>query len=219
MTPANLRHRLAVYLVAGPDDTPVPLADAVAAALDGGVTCVQLRAKQLGGYDLYRRAVQLKHLCEPYGALFIVNDRLDVALAARADGVHLGTSDLPVDVARRLSPPGFLIGFSPQTLDDVRAARPLGADYVGLGPVYPTGSKADAQSPLGLDGLRPQLAAARLPAVAIGGINTANAAAVIAAGADGVAVISAILGASDLTLAAAELAAVVSGALAARAHD
>ena len=216
MTADDLRPRLAVYLVADPDATETPLIDAVQAALDGGATMVQLRAKRLGGYDLYRRATQLKFLCEQYGALFVVNDRLDIALVTGADGVHLGASDLPVDVARELAPPGFLIGFSPKTLDDVAAAARLGADYVGLGPVFPTGSKADAQPPIGIDGLRQQIAVARVPTVGIGGITVANAEAVVAAGADGVAVISAILGAVDPTAATADLAAAVARGVAAR---
>ena len=216
MTPNELRRKLEVYLVADPEATTLPLVDAVQAALDGGATAVQFRAKHLGGYDLFRRAGQLKFLCAQYGALFIVNDRLDVALAVEADGVHLGTSDLPVDVARAMSPPGFVIGFSPQTLDDVAAAGRLGADYSGLGPVFPTGSKADAQPPLGVDGLRRQVDASPLPTVGIGGITTGNACGVIAAGADGVAVISAILGADDLNQATKDLARAVAQALADR---
>jgi thiamine-phosphate diphosphorylase len=213
VTQDELRQRLAVYLVADPEATQELLVDAVQAALDGGATAIQLRAKRLGGYDLYRRATQLTFLCDQYGALFVVNDRLDIALAAGAGGVHLGTSDLPVDIARSLAPPGFVIGFSPQTMDDIQAAPHLGADYVGLGPVFPTGSKADAQPPLGLDGLRQQVAESRLPSVGIGGITAGNAAEVVAAGADGVAVISAILGASDPTRATAELVAVVGRAV------
>jgi thiamine-phosphate pyrophosphorylase len=191
-----LRERLRIYLVADPEATD-DLIDATQASLDGGATCVQLRAKNLGGYDFWRRSMTLKRLCEEYGALFIVNDRLDVALACGADGVHVGVSDLPVDVVRGMVPPGFIIGFSPQSDDDVTAAAPLGADYVGLGPVYATGSKADAGPPLGLDGLARQVARCRVPAVGIGGITIDNAAAVMAAGAEGVAVISAILKAPD----------------------
>ncbi|MCC6315326.1 MAG: thiamine phosphate synthase [Thermomicrobiales bacterium] len=213
---ATLRERLAVYLVADPEATSRPLLDDVQAALDGGATCVQLRAKRLDGYDLWRLATTMKFLCAQFGALFFVNDRLDVALAAGADGVHLGTSDLPPDVARTLTPPGFLIGFSPKTLDDVTATARLGADYAGLGPVFPTGSKADAQSPIGLDGLRAQVAACRVPTVGIGGITIANAPEVIGAGADGVAVISAILGTEDPAAATEALAREVNTALAAR---
>lgn len=216
MSPEELRRRLAVYLVADPDATAEPLVDAVQAALDGGATAVQLRAKRLDGYDFYRLAGQLTFLCDQFGALFVVNDRLDIALAVGAGGVHLGRRDLPVDVARGMTPAGFVIGFSPQTLDDVRATARLGADYAGLGPVFPTGSKADAQPPIGAAGLGEQVAALGLPAVGIGGITVANAPAVIAAGADGVAVISAILGAADPTRATADLAAAVSGALAER---
>lgn len=211
-----LRAHLAVYLVADPEATAMPLVEAVQAALDGGVTAVQLRAKRLGGYDQFRRASQLVFLCEQYQALFIVNDRLDIALAVGAAGVHLGTSDLPVDVARRMVPPGFVIGFSPQSVDDVEAAAQLGADYVGIGPVFATGSKDDAQAPLGLDGLSRQIAASRVPTVAIGGITATTAGDIIAAGAAGVAVISAILGAADPTEAAQNLSTTVSRALGSR---
>jgi thiamine-phosphate pyrophosphorylase len=218
VTADELRRKLAVYLVADPEATETALVDAVQEALEGGATVVQLRAKNLGGYDLHRRAAQLKFLCHQYGALFVVNDRLDIALAAGADGVHLGASDLPVDVARRLAPAGFVIGFSPKTLDDVAAAAQIGADYVGLGPVFPTGSKSDAQPPIGIAGLRRQVEIARLPAVGIGGITVANAAEVVATGVDGVAVISAILGATDVAVATADLAAAVGRGLAQRSR-
>jgi thiamine-phosphate pyrophosphorylase len=205
----ELRDRLAVYLVADPEGTSRSLLDDVQAALDGGATCVQLRAKRLGGYDAWRLATTLRDLCAQSDALFVVNDRLDVALAVGADGVHLGVADLPVDVARAMSPPGFLIGFSPQSLDDVHATEPLGADYAGLGPVFATGSKADAGPPLGLGGLRLQAAACRVPTVAIGGISLRVAEDTVAAGVDGVAVISAILGADDPAQATRDLAAAV----------
>jgi thiamine-phosphate pyrophosphorylase len=202
----ELRDRLAVYLVADPEGTSRPLLDDVQAALSGGATCVQLRAKRLEGYDFWRVATTLRALCAESDALFIVNDRLDVALAVEADGVHLGVSDLPVDVARAMTPPGFVIGFSPQTMDDVRATAQLGADYAGLGPVYATGSKDDAGEPIGLAGLRTQVAACQTPTVAIGGITLGNAEATVAAGVDGLAVISAILRAEDPERATRELA-------------
>jgi thiamine-phosphate pyrophosphorylase len=215
--PSNeLRDRLAVYLVADPDGATRPLLDDVQAALAGGATSVQLRAKRLDGYDFWRLALPLRALCAESDALFIVNDRLDIALAVEADGVHLGVHDLPVDVARAICPPGFVIGFSPQSLDDVRSTGPLGADYAGLGPVFATGSKSDAGMPIGLDGLRAQTESCRVPTVAIGGISLANAAATIAAGADGVAVISAILGADEPEQATVGLAAAVRAGLAER---
>ncbi len=212
----ELRDRLAVYLVADPEGTPRSLLDDVQAALSGGATCVQLRAKRLGGYDAWRVATTLRALCAESDALFIVNDRLDIALAVEADGVHLGVSDIPVDVARAMTPPGFVIGFSPQTMDDIRATAQLGADYAGLGPVFATGSKDDAGAPIGLAGLRSQSAACHVPTVAIGGITLANAADTVAAGVDGVAVISAILGTDDPEQATEELASAVRSGLARR---
>lgn len=215
----ELRDRLAVYLVADPEGTGRSLLDDVQAALDGGVTCVQLRAKRLEGYDFWRLATTLRAFCAQSDALFVVNDRLDVALAVDADGVHLGVSDLPVDVTRSMTPPGFLIGFSPQTLDDVLATAPLGADYAGLGPVFPTGSKHDAGNPIGLDGLRALAAACQTPTVAIGGISLANAEDAVAAGAVGVAVISAILRADDPATAARQLASAVRAGLMRQGRD
>ncbi len=192
----ELRERLRVYLVSDPEATD-DLIGATQASLDGGATCVQLRAKHLDGYDFWRRAVTLKTLCGQYGALFIINDRLDIALACGADGVHVGVSDLPVDVVRGMVPAGFIIGYSPQTDEHVMASARMGADYVGLGPVYATGSKANAGAPLGIAGLKLQLAISPVPVVGIGGITIANAPEVMATGADGVAVISAILKAAD----------------------
>jgi thiamine-phosphate pyrophosphorylase len=131
----------------------------------------------------------------------------------RADGVHLGEHDLPIDVARELAGPSFIIGSSPKNVEQAETARVQGADYVGLGPVYATGSKGDAGAPIGLEGMAEQIAAAKLPAVGIGGITIANATEVILAGADGVAVISAIQGAADPGQATADLAAAVRAGL------
>ncbi len=188
----DLADRLALYLVADPDATSRDLLDDVQAALAGGVTCVQLRSKTHEGYDLWRLSMALKRICEEFDALFIVNDRVDVAIASNADGVHLGVGDLPIDITRSMTPPGFIIGFSPDTMDDVRATRRLGADYAGIGPVFATGSKGDAGSPIGLDGLAIKAAAVDVPTVGIGGISLETAPSVIRAGAVGVAVIGAI---------------------------
>ena len=193
----ELRARLAVYYVADPEQTGRDILALVAAALAGGATAVQLRAKAMGGRDLYELAVPMREQCQAAGALFFVNDRVDVAMAVAADGVHVGVQDLPLEATRRLVGNAAIIGYSPLDLADLAAARARGADYVGLGPVYATGSKADAQAPLGLQGLAIQAAAADMPAVAIGGIGVETAEAVVAAGVDGVAVISAIQNASD----------------------
>jgi thiamine-phosphate pyrophosphorylase len=134
-----------------------------------------------------------------------VNDRLDVALQTGADGVHLGQADMPLKFARRVAPKEFVIGISAGTLQEALDAERDGADYVGLGPIFPTQSKSDAGADCGLDLLREVKSRVSIPVVAIGGIGTGNAAAVIAAGADGIAVISAVVSQDDVTGAARRL--------------
>jgi thiamine-phosphate pyrophosphorylase len=202
----ELRERLAVYFVADPEQTDRDVVALVDAALAGGVTAVQLRAKLMGGREMYDLALVLRDLCRAAGALFFVNDRVDVAMASGADGVHVGAKDLPLTETRRLVGRGTIVGFSPLDMEHVLAAKPGGADYVGLGPVFGTASKADAQPELGLFALAEQAAAAGLPAVGIGGIDVANAGSVIRAGVDGVAVISAIQSVPDPRQAAQSLA-------------
>ena len=203
---AALRDRLSVYFVADPEQTDRDFLALVADALAGGATAVQLRAKRMAGREMYELAVAMRECCQAAGALFFVNDRVDVAMACGADGVHVGVHDLPLAETRRLVGEALIVGYSPLEMGDVLEAKPGGADYVGLGPVFSTASKADAQPPLGLDGLTTQVAAAGLPAVGIGGIDLSNAEAVIRSGVDGVAVISAIEHAADPKLAAAALA-------------
>jgi thiamine-phosphate pyrophosphorylase len=202
----ELRQRLSVYYVADPEQTERDFLTMVDGALAGGVTALQLRAKQMGGREMYDLAVVLRDRCRAAGALFFVNDRVDVAMACQTDGVHVGVNDLPLEQTRRLVGRAMIVGYSPLTMADVRAARPGGADYVGLGPVFGTASKADAQPELGLMALAEQAAAADLPSVGIGGIDVATAGAVIRAGTDGVAVISAIQHASNPKRAAESLA-------------
>ncbi|MGH2616443.1 MAG: thiamine phosphate synthase, partial [Thermomicrobiales bacterium] len=182
------------------------------AALAGPVTALQLRAKRMGGREMFDLARMLQSRCRPTGVLFFVNDRVDIAMTAGADGVHVGMHDLPLETTRQLIGQGMVLGFSPLEMADVIAAKGGGADYVGLGPVFGTASKVDAQPPLGLAALAGQVHAANLPAVGIGGITIANAAEVIRAGADGVAVISAIQGAPDAKQAAESLVSTVNQA-------
>ncbi|MDP9364197.1 MAG: thiamine phosphate synthase [Chloroflexota bacterium] len=203
--PGELAARLAVYLVADPDATRRNLVEDVVAAVEGGATAVQLRAKRLSDREAWGLAIQLRQECRARGALFLVNDRVDLALAAQTDGVHLGMTDLPLAMARWLGGPGFVLGYSPETVDDAADAARQSADYVGLGPVFATWSKNDAGTPIGLGGLAERVEAAGMPAVGIGGITVGNAGEVIRAGAVGVSVISAILGAADPRKAAAEL--------------
>ncbi|WP_052311029.1 thiamine phosphate synthase [Rubrivivax gelatinosus] len=181
----------------------------VAAAVRGGVRCVQLREKRLGTRAFVERARALKALLAPLRVPLVVNDRVDVALAIGADGVHLGQSDMPVEDARRLLPAEVFIGWSVETLDDVRRAAALPLDYLGTSPVFATATKTDAAPPWGLEGLRAAREATALPLVAIGGLHAGNAALAIAHGADSVAVVSAICAAADPEAAARELARVV----------
>jgi thiamine-phosphate diphosphorylase len=202
----ELRERLSVYFVADPEQTDRDFLAMVDDALAGGISSLQLRAKRMQGREMYDLAVALCERCRSAGTLFFVNDRVDIAVAVDADGVHVGMNDLPLDATRRLVGRNMIVGFSPQAMADVVPAKSSGADYVGLGPVFGTASKVDAQPELGLSVLAEQAAAAGLPSVGIGGIDDANAGAVIRAGVDGVAVISAIQSAPNVRQAAKSLA-------------
>lgn len=204
---------LRVYLIAGTQDAPGGLLETVEAALLGGVTAVQLREKSGTDLDILRLAERVRELCHDHGAAFFVNDRVDLALAAGADGVHLGVDDLPIPAARRMGGPKFGIGFSPDTDTGARSARLEGANYLGVGPVFGTTSKSDAGAAIGLGQLERRASIAELPVVGIGGIDAENAASVIRAGAAGVAVMSAILQAENPAAAAAALRKAVDDAL------
>ena len=176
------------------------------AALDGGARLIQLRDKtrQIGLQLPVAEALQT--LCQERGALFIVNDHVDLALAAGADGAHVGQKDLPVAVVRRLVPREMVIGCSTNNAEEARRAEADGADYVSVGRLFPTGSKDDTR-PATTDTLRAVKAAVSLPVCAIGGIDESNIDAVIEAGADMVAVIAAVIAAQDVATAARRLAA------------
>ena len=182
-----------------------PLAAIVREAVAGGVTCVQLREKNLETREFLEEARALRAATRELGVPLIINDRAEIALAVGADGVHLGQRDLPLPAARKLGPPGWLIGVSAESVADAVRAEREGADYVGVSPVFATPTKTDHAPPLGLEGLRTIRAAVKIPLVAIGGIQTGNARDVIRAGADGLAVVSAILAAESPRAAAAEL--------------
>ncbi len=210
---AGLARRLALYLVADPEQTNRSLLDDIADALAGGVTAVQLRAKTLGDREALWLARKVRELCTEASVLFIVNDRIDIALASGADGVHLGVDDLPLESARQIGGEGFVIGFSPETDSQTSEAAERGADYLGVGPVYGTKSKDDAGAAIGLDVLRKRAHLAGIPLIGIGGITTENATAVIEAEAVGVAVVGSILRSDDPRVAASRLATVVRNAL------
>lgn len=179
--------------------------DIAQAALEGGATMVQLRDKELSSRGLLDLALAIRRLTRLHGATFIVNDRLDIALACEADGVHLGQDDLPIEMARGALGPETLIGASVKTPEEAQAAQGAGASYLGVGPVFPTESKADAGEAIGLAGLRAIAHATALPILAIGGLTCDNVADVIRAGAQGVAVIAAVAEAPDMSAATAAL--------------
>jgi len=210
---SNLPDHLRLYLVVGSQDAPDGLLETVEAALLGGVTAIQLREKSGTDLEILRSAERLRELCADHGAAFFMNDRIDLALAAGADGVHLGIDDLPIPAARRMAGPNFCIGFSPDTDTGARSARLEGASYLGVGPVFGTASKADAGPAIGLPLLKRRVVVADLPVIGIGGIDVSNAASVIRAGASGVAVMSAILQSADPRLAAEALRKEIDAAL------
>jgi thiamine-phosphate pyrophosphorylase len=172
-----------------------PLVEVIHAALDGGVRAVQLREKDLEGGALYQLAAQLRALTTRYQARLLINDRLDVALAVEADGVHLGQTSFPAAAARRLLGPGKLIGVSTHNPTEIAAVA--GADFVVFGPVYATPSKAAYGEPQGLVRLRQAVALSPAPLLAIGGITAERVAEVLTTGAHGVSVISALSAAPD----------------------
>jgi thiamine-phosphate pyrophosphorylase len=184
-------------------------AEAAKRAIAGGADVIQLRDKNCGCRELLHAGRALRALTKRTSTLFIVNDRLDVALACGADGVHLGQDDMRASVARQIAPPGFIIGVSVGTVDEAVRAEQEGADYVAVSPLFSTASKGDAGPGHGLDTLRKIKNKVRIPVIAIGGIGQENAQEVILAGADGVAVISAVVGSPDITRAARELKTII----------
>ncbi|QCC50856.1 thiamine phosphate synthase [Halapricum salinum] len=172
----------------------------VRAAIAGGVNVVQLREKDVPARERYELGLDLRELTRDSGVPLIVNDRVDIAQAIDADGVHLGDEDLPVEVARDLLGEDAIVGRSVSFVEDAREAERAGADYLGVGAIYATGSKDDIddeEHAIGLDRLESICEAVSIPVVGIGGVDASNAAMVAATGADGVAVITAITGATD----------------------
>ena len=173
------------------------LIDCVREALEGGVTLVQYRAKTASSAEMYAEALQLKALCDSFNVPLIINDRLDIAMAVGAAGVHLGQDDLPCAAARKLLGEDYIIGVSAHNPAEARAALLCGADYLGCGAVFGTATKADVQK-LGTDGLAAICKAKGLPVVGIGGVTADNYREVRAAGADGAAIVSGILAQPDI---------------------
>ena len=199
-----------LYLVTDSDlSLGRPLAQIVRAAVDGGVTCVQVREKACSTREYIEQLMPVRALLRERGVPLFVNDRVDVALAVEADGIHLGQTDMPLCMAKQIAGDRLLIGISCESPEDAVEAERGGAAYVSVSPVFATPTKTDTAPALGLDGVRAIRAAVRLPVVTIGGISAANAAAVIRAGADGICVVSAIVAASDPCAAARSLRRIV----------
>ena len=205
-TREEIRRAMALYAVTDrawlrPGES---LAEVCARAIDGGVTFLQLREKHLDRDAILAQARTLAALCRERAVPFVVNDSIELALASGADGVHLGQSDLPDRDVRALIGPDRILGISAGTVAEAVAAEAAGADYIGVGAVFPTGTKEDAK-PMPLALLRDICGAVSIPAVAIGGVNRDNIRTLPGSGIAGVAVVSAIFAAADKTAAAAEL--------------
>ena len=196
VTPLRDRLRLIVITdraAAHPKDST----EVVEAALDAGAPAIQLRDKERSARELLPVARELRMRSHAYGALFFVNDRLDVALAAGADGAHLGPDDLPIAAARRIVPRGFLLGYSTDDPEEAMQAEADGADYLGCGTIWTTSSKGNAGDAIGPAGLARVAGAVSIPVVGIGGVTRARLSALQGTGAAGVAVIGDIMGAED----------------------
>ena len=189
-----------LYIILDPSVYPArPLVEVLRTAAEAGAFLFQYRNKTTSMKDAYMEALALRDAAVKAGALFIVNDRCDLAMAVNADGVHLGQGDLPLDLARKVMGPEKLIGISTHNADQVREATAGKPDYLGFGPIFTPGSKQDHDPVVGLEGLRTIRSLTPLPVFAIGGIHIDQVDEVMRAGADGVAVISAILKATDVS--------------------
>lgn len=198
---------LNLYLVTDvPEKCRLPMAETVLAAIAGGVTIVQYRSSNPDAGTCYKEALPIREACKRAGVSFIVNNRLDLALALEADGAHIGQRDLPVPLARKILGNDKILGLSCSNIEQLRAVDTTLVDYLGMGPVYPTISKLNAPPVLGLEGFSALAAQSKLPVVAIGGIDATRARAIRATGtAAGIAVVSAICGAENPTAAAQAL--------------
>jgi thiamine-phosphate pyrophosphorylase len=182
-----------------------PLLEVVRRSLEGGVKAVQLREKDLSGAELYRLARELRRLTSDFNARLIINERPDIALAAEADGVHIGVNSLPAAAVRRLLGEGKTIGYSAHAIDEALSAQAEGADFVTFGPLYHTPSKASYGEPCGVKKLADAASALQIPVIALGGISPANITEALSANVEGIAVISAIMAAADPRAATASL--------------
>ena len=177
-------------------------ADLARLAVEGGADTIQFRQKEGGIRHILRQACETAEVCRELGVQCLIDDRLDVMLACAADGIHLGQTDLPIEVARRILGEDAVIGGSASTVDEAVKCERAGADYVGFGPVFPTGSKKNPSSVRGLEGLAAVCSTVRIPVIAIAGMNAERAAGAIGAGAYGVAVMTDVTSAADPAAAA-----------------
>lgn len=166
-------------------------------AVKGGVSLVQLREKDCSTKDFYDLSMRMKAILKPYHIPLIINDRLDIALACDAEGLHIGQSDMPYAVARKWLGKDKIIGLSVENIEDVMEANKLDVDYIGISPVFSTPTKTDTATALGLEGIREIMNISRHPSVGIGGISRANAHEILNAGANGISVVSAIMSADS----------------------
>ena len=180
------------------------IAESVEEAIKGGVTLVQVREKDTSSRDFYKVALEIKQVTDKYKIPLIIDDRIDIALAVDAAGVHLGQSDLPLKKAREILGKDKIIGISVGNVSEAKEAEIGGADYVGIGSIFFTGTKKDIKTPIGIEGLTEIVRSINIPSVAIGGIDQGNARKVMRSGTSGVAVISAILGKDNIQKAAEE---------------
>lgn len=206
-----MKHDYTLYLVTDRAlMSTATLTEAVEQAILGGCTMVQLREKELSSLEFYRQAMEIKKITDQYHIPLIINDRIDIAMAVKADGVHIGQSDLPAAVARKLIGADMLLGISAASVKEAIQAAKDGADYLGVGAMFPTGTKTDADH-VSMEELQKIRNAVNLPIVVIGGINKENASLFRSAGIDGLAIVSAIIAQPDIRKAAAEIKELFSG--------
>lgn len=200
-----------LYLITDRKQTKLPLPDAIRLALQGGVRAIQVREKDLPVRELLALARELRLTTKEFGAKLFINDRVDVAVAVDADGVHLGHESMPADAARKIVGRSMLIGASTHNLDEAKQAETDGADFVTFGPIFSTPSKMQYGAPAGVEALQAVKYSVRIPVFGLGGIRINTVSQVLRAGADGIAMISSVLAAPDIKQAAADVVSQIRG--------
>ncbi len=203
-----------LYLITDRKQTKIPLPEAVRLALEGGARAIQLREKDLPVRELLVLAQELRAVTGEFGAKLFINDRVDVAVAVAADGVHIGSESMPAGAVRNIVGDKMLIGASCHSVEEAREAETSGADFVTFGPIYPTPSKMQYGKPVGLEALGRAAKKVQIPVFGLGGINQANALRVMLSGAYGISLISAVFASDDIKQAARDMNALVARALA-----